>query len=1729
MIVHDLFPGKTVRRNVIIQSSYPGPVKLLRLQLESDSTDPLRHSSTGFVRLYRQQAANQPPVTESDSSHMILEPQQPTIVATVLFDPAGVCVDVLSGPGLITSMGTREPICHTGFSLDSTQGLQWLTSITANDTTHVDATDRFHAGLLQSAITYAQLRSAWMSQTTGTSSIHTKHLLETYLSLSIDEQHNEHHLNHPSMGNETSVHWADLSASLIWPRLVSSRKHPVKRSVAQCQIRTSTSAGGTEIKSNPDEATLEQALRAYFPPTIPGESVQCDLIIINPSDRPVFVQPILLDSVYAMRCDTLSCINQTNPGAHTEPLVSFLHALGVPASTEHVTKLTHLLTGTFQVEIIHSNPIIDFSYQQLPSPTCCPIFWLPASVGQLILRLTFIPDLSASQSHSRPDAPPTQLTSHNLLFLRNNLTALEPVWLNARLGRAAISLGMVSTDENQTEDHPEPSDTTATTSTLTHENKSKSAILGTSGSNSGTTAGTKPTHTGAIGSINLFMSGEWHVALSSSSHISIVDTNSSDPRPLGSWATSLIPPTSLASVVRLEFDFSERAFWPFCTDNTDLQLAYSFPNHVHSDLLETKKHTSGSERRVVHTITHPGEFLASLSLRRRLVLVNSGDVPIELRAIILVSGSKTSDTKIDDASWSPWSHKGSGFTCSYRGFQVHPCLMYSAQAPHEASPNGTDGTQFSNHSVLLAPGEQFLLEIRYRPDFVYSGTAARLWLLAHPHHSGPWNPRIDQLLTECMVHSSNSAHCAELIESYRFADVQLNAVFPPGFLRLCLNALPRPWIEYILWVVVVCLFTINLLGVMLMGCLDASRLYAAHERVRVRLNRIPFNAHPDPARVLRFDSLVADPFASAADSSGPQGTGDKSGLKEKGSVTQTDHSSQSKKDDVASGTTIIDPANPSQSPVDLTTNTVHTTPKTKQPTCPTSAQNEIQIAAGPVVAGSGKGNPEKSVNGTGTDSGAKCPVVYSVSDDEPWIMSRSSFKLLSKSPVVSTTTSLLKPALDDRKPSKSVRKADFPKITLPDTVGTTPDRPTGRVKKKSVQLARDSDDRDSPSPSERTRTTVVSLSVEDDQDPVCATKLSPMRRSTRKLANSTNPNSGSRSKVSDAPKTEAGIAAAVRATMRLAEEAGLQARRKVSNQTTDQFRNTRDKRDLPSGHSSTSSSSGPDQDPVHTKNKSSRSSTTASSNISRDKPSPLQHGGHSANQQAQQQQQQLQQQQPCHQQPQGHTRVHRASPTVHASKRSVRHFTGQSHGPILEHQLTYGYNRSDHENNYNTSRQYPLFRSRAHSDYQPGAPYPVCGTALDLDLPGEVPPELFGPHLGLCWPASPMEFERAQSYPDQLMVCGGLWPGAGPPPPPGPPGPHWDDAVVEVSTTSDIWDPIPLGSNHSHLLNAQDAMEQIAADSRAFAESLLHLSPKRTRRTPSNTDQVSQTNRQAQSASNRPDRGRSRPTELPSTGRDFVAAQSPSDSDRTPCWDSAFPPVETFLRTTSLLGPSPVGSLDREPLFDRSISSPIPTDSGQLPGSGDNACSIMESDRTPQLLVPLMREILLSPTPEHSSANQLSRWDAILATNQSLTSPTVTTKPTESITAPGSSFSHYFYELPQITMARRQCMLAHEGRQDETRYLDPVTPPTDIDTTGAKTTALTASSDHSPTAAVWTDTSLMDNRKDDTSSRSVQPRVVKRTRSESSRVKLVIYVIAILFTNEVMIPDRMRINHITNL
>lgn len=212
---------------------------------------------------------------------------------------------------------------------------------------------------------------------------------------------------------------------------------------------------------------------------------------------------------------------------------------------------------------------------------------------------------------------------------------------------------------------------------------------------------------------------------------------------------------------------------------------------------------------------------------------------------------------------------------------------------------------------------------------------------------------------------------------------------------------------------------------------------------------------------------------------------------------------------------------------------------------------------------------------------------------------------------------------------------------------------------------------------------------------------------------------------------------------------------------------------------------------------------------------------------------------------------------------------------------------------------------------------------------------------------------------------------------------------------------------------------------------------------------------------------------------------------RIPSWDSAFAPVHSPSESNLLLSHSPLfGFSNNEssvfrPL-DRSYSSPVPSASGGL-SPDTNAPLAVDVDLTH--LEPL-RDLLQSPSDISASA-AANRWKTMDETRDTFQHQLTNS----------SLFTHYFYELPQITMARRISMLKHEGRQDDQTWLNPTSSPLTVGVTTDKTdqTALIADETVvSNTPNKWSNKSAPEENHVEAESRIQHtPRKCKRTQSES--------------------------------
>ncbi|KAF6780047.1 hypothetical protein AHF37_00500 [Paragonimus kellicotti] len=1486
IVVDGLFPGKRVHRNLIIQSNYTRHTRLTSLQLVA-TTPSLPRS----IRLLSELETSIQSGADLSPSAIQLTPKKPTLVGSLIFDPSLDCSDWFSKQSSRNQSEALDELCYTGFTLDTDAGRAFIRAMSRDRSDVNSSSDwmhTFHSGMQANAQLYIALRGAWIAKQNSLSSAKS-----TTQSGTLDA-----YVNFAASMEQTQF-LGDLSVSFIWPRIVlSSSKRP-----SSCTINSPVSKRVMQSDAYPSLA-FGQALRAHFPTTTWHARLFCDLVIINPSDLPLLIQPVLLDAVYDIHT------NMTEYMSPASPLGSFLHTLGQPASPDVFSKLSKLIVGTFSMQFLDPSSLGDawtyyYDQEHLEPPNCCPTIFLPPSIGRATLRLTFTPDaISAASAHY-----PTHVVSeasHNLLLIRNNLTALEPVWLTARQGRAALAVGVLPTQSKA----PAVVSNTSPAYSFVDLNESES--------------------------VHVLFEALWIRPRENNTHVQLIFSEQTE------YVTdkqSLPPGHSLAT---LNFDFEKKFFWPFCTVFDDPTFAYTVLN----TMLPASQQSPSSTTR---ESTKPTDMLVALSIRRLLVLVNTGDVPIEVPLVVLGPDSNF-HSLFDHAAGTVVSDP---LTCTYSSFTLTPCLVpkYYIGASERARSKPT--------SLVIKPGAHLPLKIAYHPDFVRTSVTARIWILAFPQGK-PSGNTLDAIWNVCVNHTDSVSSFADCLTSsmLHMPLIRLSASFPWSFLKVCLDVLPRPWIEMFMWTPILLLFSINLCGVLFLGLGDAIRMHDAHLRLRQTIDRLPLNALPDPSRVFSFEHLVnGTPFSNV---NPVEIVNKSSGARER-----------SKSPDMVEQRIAL-----KKTPLLLTPRS--TCVGTVEPDPETSWSSRIMRMAFPALFFLGlvvrfirmffslvvfnlfqrirvlAYRPKPSVGRSTSpadsshvqnrsrniNSNLVSPQTILSADDKFFDSDETSAK------GVRTDSEVYARSQSKHLPSDSLKsigntREDFLRWT------SSPESRSSDLFKASARRKRPSKT-ETPLQSEIGNTQLLDQSAKTDHESISPAHDTQVRETHRSSMGT------SRSKGKDAPMSEAKIAAAVRATMRLAEEASSQARRKVA--VTKQ--NGQDKTRV--SYSSASSSSGPDQDGVK----------NMPLNLLRNK---LEHSVAAKG-------------------------VSKTAAVV-GCKSDVRSSEELSHsGPIDAHAQN-NPNRSSAGDSSSTNTVQP----NVFNDYSQSL-FELIIPSMGHSIQGE-------PELGICWPS--IRDENAAGFT--------ALPGIHVPRP-------WDEAVAEVTNLCDpesvCWCDSSLSSSSSR--GSPDvAMHRIAADSQAFADAFMHRIPEPRVMHPSNRgeqrvcSQRSAGNmRMVPSTTDPPQTFSIRPAEFPGLPNSRISWTSGygrsvkhnSNADGVVVLPISFPDPFVSISTAE------VGTLTCSQPDNRSAIDSL--DSRLPDGSSLDLFCAANLD---------LRQNLDAKAAFFCSAHLVDDADLRITNGGPLDVP--------SNLWPEIHTAHSFYELPQITQARRLCMLEHEGRSQYSHHL----------------------------------------------------------------------------------------------
>ncbi|VDQ08760.1 unnamed protein product [Trichobilharzia regenti] len=241
------------------------------------------------------------------------------------------------------------------------------------------------------------------------------------------------------------------------------------------------------------------------------------------------------------------------------------------------------------------------------------------------------------------------------------------------------------------------------------------------------------------------------------------------------------------------------------TPNTDLV------RRLHSSLQSRQDKQSDSHLHNYQTTTghadidHHKGLLVNLSLRRRLVLVNTGQVTLNIFMLCLLPSPNSKLKSLNDLTDSNISTTLSSISsstsmyslqasCTTAGFKIDPCILPMMTRTINTSNINENSDNISDISKLL-PGQHLIIELRHYPDFTHTYLTADLIIQVYP---SIFESSILQWLN---VKESNNQtdNINDDLMFIQLPIIPLEASFNTYLLGACLNFLPRPPIESFLW------------------------------------------------------------------------------------------------------------------------------------------------------------------------------------------------------------------------------------------------------------------------------------------------------------------------------------------------------------------------------------------------------------------------------------------------------------------------------------------------------------------------------------------------------------------------------------------------------------------------------------------------------------------------------------------------------------------------------------------------------------------------------------------------------------------------------------------------------------------------------------------------------------------------------------------------------------------
>ncbi|KAH8876113.1 Transmembrane protein 131 [Schistosoma japonicum] len=851
LIVNNLFP-----HNIVVQNAYPSDINITNINLHS-----VMMSSNNFdnvlsfdaVQFYKIQ---QNATLDNMDSPNSLQPihftvNESRVVGMVYFDLSKSCIDIYEDinqyatmltnvttsavtneiginhvPGSNKSLETVKPYCYCGFSLNTSSGMLWLKGVTEtvnqynHETSYQSSIN--HLLLKETFRLYSELYSQWLkhsrskdfpknSPVTTTTTVNKPSFNSTYVVNTLSYE----------LSNESTTYYSDLSVQFIWPHIINTTKvsfNQSKDNLTFCTIKIVPYSKLTSVnRSLPTQHLLQMPTSSSSKST---NSFECILQIINPQStiNPLFIQPVLWNQLfkdYATNAEKLNHLKEFTTNISADP--AFVESL---FTTDY---------GTFSIQPIFHSQSESRTSQKFVDSLYPPGYILPSNGGEQYFRLIFRPYENLFEL-LREKKTIDKSTIRGLLLIRNNLTSIEPLWLEIHFGHISLTLGKLST----------PS--VSSSSTLKFEESLHAFI------NDFRNQKPVPKHTNSP-TFNVHVRDAPNSRLLSSSVSNLFAELQNNQGPLlkndqilsnveldfsslfNNYNNNTIH-QKIQNDLTLKLEFTEKNIGPLCK-LYDTEQVHHLPPPLQSKDSKQSVDTH-------HHIDFRKDLLSTLSLRRRLILLNTGQITL---TIFMLCFLPSDNDKQKSTGNIPISNHSSflSASCNAAGFKLDPCILPSdtySKIIMNTNPYVVHNN--SSNAVTLLPGQQLIIELRHNPDFTHTYLTTNLTIKLYP-----------TLFQSTVIQWWNSKQLNETNDHVlliNLPQIPLEATFDSRTLSTCLSLLPRPPIESFLWIMVILFYLLNITAVLVVSYGDAKEIYTSQIALRRYINELPKNVYPDSTK-----------------------------------------------------------------------------------------------------------------------------------------------------------------------------------------------------------------------------------------------------------------------------------------------------------------------------------------------------------------------------------------------------------------------------------------------------------------------------------------------------------------------------------------------------------------------------------------------------------------------------------------------------------------------------------------------------------------------------------------------------------------------------------------------------------------------------------------------------------------------------------------------------------------